>query len=258
MKRLLLLALPLLLAARPVSGAQAPSPTAITVRPETSAANATKVELVRYHWRLQDATNRKGRRIKALFVRPDKPLQLDFDDDWYAVDNSCNYISGHYVLNGQFMIALDGMQTLMECMEPGMAKLDGAIGTRFAARMRFTLVSGAEPTLTINNAAGDKLSFVGKRVFMEVAAHAKPCSSPSPPDKRCLQIREVEYDDKGTRAGTPAAYRDFHGSIDGYTHEDGVRSVLRVERFAIENPPVNSSVYGYVLDKVVESDPAGE
>jgi hypothetical protein len=252
MKRLLLLAFPLLLAARPGSGAQAPSPTTTTARAETSVTNDKKVELVRYHWQLQDATNRKGRRIDALFVRPDKPLQLDFSGDWYSMDNSCNSISGRYVLSGEFMTVFDGVQTLVGCMN------SDEIGKRFAGTMRFALMPADAPTLTITNTVGDELFFVGKRLFMEVAAHAKLCSRPPMPGKQCLQVREVEYDHKGARVGTPAGFKDFYGSIDGYTHEDGVRSVLRVERFAIKNPPLDSSVYGYMLDKVVELDATGK
>jgi len=39
----------------------------------------------------------------------------------------------------------------------------------------------------------------------------------------------------------------------GYTHEDGVRNVVRVKRYTIANPPADASSNAYVLDMVVES-----
>ena len=42
--------------------------------------------------------------------------------------------------------------------------------------------------------------------------------------------------------------------IEGYTHEDGVRNVLRLKRYTVKNPPADGSSIGYVLDMVVESE----
>lgn len=64
----------------------------------------------------------------------------------------------------------------------------------------------------------------------------------------------MKYDDQGQKIGTPEAFENFHDAIEGYEHEDGVRNVLRVDRYTIENPPADGSRYAYVLDMVVESD----
>jgi hypothetical protein len=177
----------------PASGSDPAVAPASTV---SSSTNDVKSQLVRYHWQLEDATDKNGRRIKTLFVRP----------------------------------------------------------------------ANDTPTLTLANATGDKLVFAGEptaetryggpgeRMFLEVAAHAKPCSHPLIPGMQCLQVRELKYDDKGLKVGTPGEFGNFYDSIDGYTHEDGVRNVLRVERYTIENPPADGSRYAYVLDMVVESE----
>jgi len=93
----------------------------------------------------------------------------------------------------------------------------------------------------------------GETVFLEVAAQTKPCSHPLIPNMQCLQTREVAFDDKGLKQGTPGEFENFYGTIEGYTHEDGVRNVVRVKRYKIANPPADGSSVAYVLDMVVES-----
>ena len=150
--------------------------------------------------------------------------------------------------------------TMMACSDPGLMALDGEIGKRIEGASKLGLLAGDTPTLTLTTAAGDKLVFAGEptadtryggpgeRVFLEVAAHAKPCSHPLVPDMQCLQVREVKYDDNGLKVGAPGAFENFYDKIEGYTHEDGVRNVLRVDRYAIKEPPADGSRYAYLLD----------
>ena len=55
------------------------------------------------------------------------------------------------------------------------------------------------------------------------------------------------------QGGTPGAFGNFYDRIEGYSHEPGIRNVLRVDRYTIKNPPADASKYAYVLDLVVES-----
>ena len=66
-------------------------------------------------------------------------------------------------------------------------------------------------------------------------------------------MRELKYDDKGLKVGTPGPFGHFYNTIEGYTHEAGVRNVLRVNRYPIKNPPADAPSQAYVLDMVVES-----
>ena len=66
-------------------------------------------------------------------------------------------------------------------------------------------------------------------------------------------MREVHYDDKGLEQGQRGAFENFYDGIEGYTHEAGVRNVLRVKRYAVKNPPADASSQAYVLDMVVGS-----
>jgi heat shock protein HslJ len=271
MKRLLpAFALLSLLSGCPQKGSDAPAASATTAATPASAAapaaSDANAQLGRYHWRLQDATDASGKRIDALFVQADKPLQLDFADGRIAVANACNRMGGDYSLEGESLTIARMASTMMACADPKLMALDGEIGKRLEGASKLTLLTGDTPTLTLANGAGDTLVFAGEptaetryggpgeRMFLEVAAHAKPCSHPLIPGMQCLQVRELKYDDHGLKVGTPGEFGNFYDSIDGYTHEDGVRNVLRVERYTIENPPADGSRYAYVLDMVVESE----
>lgn len=275
MKRLLpALALLPLLAGCPEKGSDTPAPAApTTTTPASTAAPAASdanAELGRYHWRLQDATDASGKRIDALFVRADKPLQLDFADDRIGIANACNRMGGGYSLEGESLTVARMVSTMMACSDPKLMALDSEIGKRLEGASKLMLLAGDTPTLALATAAGDKLVFAGEptaatryggpgeRVFLEVAAQTKPCSHPLIPNKQCLQVREVRYDEQGLKVGTPGSFENFYDDIEGYTHEDGVRNVLRVDRYAIKNPPADGSSYAYVLDMVVESDASGK
>jgi pyruvate/2-oxoglutarate/acetoin dehydrogenase E1 component len=49
------------------------------------------------------------------------------------------------------------------------------------------------------------------------------------------------------------AFEHFYAAIEGYTHQPGVRNVLRVNRYSVTTPPADTPSKAYVLDMVVES-----
>lgn len=262
MKRLTLLVLPLLLAACPKE-AQPPA----TPAPATTAAPAAAIDeqaLAGYHWRLTDAADAQGQRITALFARADKPLALDFRDGHVGIGNGCNRIGGRYRVTGDTLTVDDLISTEMAC-EPALMALDAAISERLRGRLQARLQRDPEK-LILTTSAGDVLAFdgeptaetryggPGEKAFLEVAAQTKPCSHPLIPNKQCLQVREVFYDDNGLKTGTPGEFGNFYDGIEGYTHEPGVRNVLRVKRFKRDPAPADASDTVYVLDMVVESE----
>lgn len=231
-----------------------------------AAADATTV-LGQYHWRLADAANAQGERIDALFVRQDQPVQLDFADGRILVSNTCNHMSGNYrIVDGQLQV--DPMaQTMMACVDPSLAALDAAVGERLQGNAKLDVSStDSTPRLALVTAAGDTLAFTGqptaemrygsegKQVFMEVAAQTAPCQHPLIPDKSCLQVRERTYGDNGLVTGTPGEWKPLYQDIEGYTHQPGVRNVLRLKQYTVANPPADGSSIAYVLDMVVESE----
>ena len=265
MKRHLILALPLALAAcaKPPQGESATTPVAETPAATAPAAPAAAPALSANHWRLTDAKNAQGQRIDALFANADKPVQLDFIDGRAAVGNTCNRMGGSYSVAGDELKFERMASTMMACADPGLMALDQEVGNRLEGGLKF---AQSADTLTLTTAAGDVLTFTGQptaetryggpgeTVFLEVAAQTRACSHPLIPDKQCLQVRELKYDDKGIKTGTDGAFENFYGDIEGYTHEAGTRNVLRVKRYTVKNPPADGSSLAYQLDMVVESE----
>lgn len=232
-------------------------------------AHAMNTTLGGYHWRLQAATDARGQRIAALLARPELPLQFDFVDGRIRVVNACNSIGGEVSIDGDTVRVGALRATKMACMDAAVMALDDEIGKRLQGDARIRLLESDPPQLVWTAANGDVLRFVGvatpetrygnpgTTVFMEVAPRTKPCRHPlMPAPQACLEVREVQFAE-GLRVGEPGAWQVFHGGIDGYTHEDGIRTVLRVKRFPIANPPMDAPAVGYVLDMVIESEMVG-
>lgn len=272
-QRLLLTLLPLALAACSPTPPSNPADTAAPSTTATTAAVATTPEaamdtsaLGQYHWRLSEATDKDGKRIDALFAQADKPLQLDFAEGRLSVSNACNRIGGSYQVEAGKLQVGQMMHTMMACPDPAVMALDDAIDQRLRDHPALTVqTSGGTPQLRLLTAGGDQLLFdgqptaetryggTGETVFMEVAAQTKPCSHPLIADHQCLQVRERHYDANGLRSGTPGDWQPLYQDIEGYTHEPGIRNVLRLKRYTIKNPPADGSSVAYVLDMVVES-----
>lgn len=264
----LALLVPLALAAcnKPAEPAAADPAATVAVDPAAAPAAADAALLPAYHWRLAEATDAQGQKIAALFVNADKPVQLDFADGRVSVSNTCNRMTGGFILDGDKATVSPMASTMMACPDPALAALDAEVGNRLAGELTLATSAGDAPQLVLTNAAGDRLVFQGtptpdtrfggpgERVFLEVGAETKPCSHPLIPDKQCLQVREIAFDENGLRSGEPGQWQNFYQEIEGFTHQPGTRNVLRVNRYTVANPPADGSANAYVLDMVVESE----
>lgn len=269
MKHMLLLSLPLALLAG-CSQNPAPAGNADDLAPAPTAAAALKTQahlqaqrLQGQHWRLREATAADGTRLQALFARADAPLTLDFSDGRLSVSNACNRMSGPYTLDAGTLVLPAMASTEMACADPAIAALDTAVGSRLQGRLDAAVADNGE--LTLRTTQGDVLVFTpqataetryggpGQVLFLEVAAHTRPCPHPVIKDMQCLQVREVRMDDNGIRQQEAGVFANFYDPIEGYRHEDGVRNVLRVKRFKVTRAPADASALAYVLDSVVES-----
>lgn len=236
---------------------------------QQSAAAAAAFDATRlpaFHWKLIEASAPDGSRIEALFPRADKPLQLDFADGRVSVSNACNRIGGGYALNGDTLSVGSLVMTRMACADSALMQSDAQIAQRLEAGGTLRFDGG--DALVYTTAAGDTLRFAGEptpdtrhggpgeRVFLEVAPQRVPCPHAMIPDYQCLHVREIIYDDDGLKQGQ-GQWRFLYQDIEGYTHEPGVRNVLRLKRYDIANPPADASSVAYVLDVVVESETIG-
>lgn len=269
MKPLLVLALPLALAActRAPADAPAPPPATAPVAAPATAATATggMTALAAHHWHLDAATGADGLRIQSLFANPDKPLQLDFVDGRVAVGNTCNRMGADVTLEGSRLAVGALVSTQMACADAALMAMEREAGTRLAGVHAVTLAAGDPPRLELVNAAGDTLAFIGtatartrfgvaqERVFLEVAAERVDCHHPLVPEARCLQVRELQYDAAGLRKQA-GDWGPLYQEIEGYGHQPGIRNVLRLDRYRRTDVPADASAVAYVLDMVVESE----
>ncbi|MCD9004823.1 META and DUF4377 domain-containing protein [Luteimonas sp. XNQY3] len=273
MRRPLMLLLPLALAAcggstPPEGAATAPTQAAADAIPDAAPADHSTT-LEAYHWRLVDATGSGGTRIDALLDGGGEALQLDFADSGLSVSNACNRMGANVALDDDRLTVDQVISTMMACADAQLTAREREIGQRLPGTHRIALTGGEPPRLTMHLDDGDVLVFEGvptpatryggegETVFLEIAPERVACSHPLIPEQRCLQTREVQYDDEGVRSPGDAEWTPLYQDIEGFTHEDGVRNVVRVQRFDVTDPPADAPSQAYVLDMVVESENVG-
>lgn len=272
MRRLALIAaLPLALAAcQAESPADPPAdaPSTETATPGPRTAGRATPELSAYHWRLTEAHDAHGRRLDALFVDGAEPLTIDFANGHLGLSGGCNRGSAAYAVEGDTLRVQQFVSTQMACADTRLMALDTAAADALqgSAEIRREPAAGDRPPqLTLAGTQGT-LVFIGEPtaetryggpgeiVFLEIAPERVACQHPLIPDHRCLQVRDVRYDGQGLRVGEPGEWRPLYEEIEGYTHEPGVRNVLRLKRFEHPDAPADASSSAYVLDMTVETE----
>jgi heat shock protein HslJ len=221
--------------------------------------------LVDHRWMLVDATDAADQRIDALFPDADRSFVFHFADLRLHVQGGCNGLRGGYGFDADGMLEVTGrMSTMMACEAPLM-EADAAISALLAEPLETVLIRGLEPRLVLLTTAGDALVLTGEltpdarfgaptTVFLEVAAQTVECEAAVLEDGRCLQVREISFDEQGLRVGAPSEWQAFTATIEGYQHQFGIRNVVRVKRY---DPPADPDMPQgpiFVLDMVVQSE----
>jgi len=231
-----------------------------------AAAPAAGVQrtLESHRWTLTSATGSQGQRIEDLPAGAGRPVVFSFAEGRLNMEGGCNRIFGGYRVDGESRLVLGRMATTMMACEAAAMKVDATLSELLAEPAKIELVPGAEPVLRLVTATHATLSFLGQmtpearygqptRIFLEVAAQTVACSHPTSGASKCLQVRERHFDAHGLVVGTPGAWQPFLDPIEGYTHQPGVRNVLRLKRFE-RGASAGGSPFVYVLDLVVESE----
>lgn len=224
------------------------------------AASAAPGTLAAYHWQLDQTP-----------VATAKPVQLTFADQRVSVTGLCNNLMAGYNVNGAAMKIQQVAGTMRMCNDPALMKYEQEVGAHlekvksWAIAGAGTNAAQATPILTLKFNDGSQWTLNGKptnetkygsagvTMFLEVQPQLVACSHPLIPNKQCMQVRTVDYDSSGIKRKL-GEWQAFYGNIEGYTHQAGVRNILRVKRYAIANPPADASRYAYVLDMTVESE----
>lgn len=277
--RLLLLLLPLALAActskdkpSPAAETAAPAPAATTEPADAKSPAADSPMLAGYRWKLESATDARGKRIDALFPGGDRALTLKFESGNVGVTGGCNQLGGKYEVDAQGQLkTADLASTLMACDEPLM-KADKAISDLLSKPQQARVEESAPPRLRLVSASGENSSWIGEAtaetryggpgetVFLEVAPQRIACNHPLIPNHQCLQVREIRYAENGVKQSPPGEWQPLYEGIDGFEFREGERRVLRLKKFERDPVPADASSIAYVLDMVVESEivPAGK
>jgi len=249
-------------------GGAAPSPAANLVLTRVLPAPDSgdlEQQLGRYRWTLVFATDANHRRIAGLPPGRDRPVVLGFAGTRLSVQGPCNRFVGAYqVTRSNRLIVNVGASTMMAC-DPALMQADSALSNLLAKPLKVQMRGRPSAQLQLVSPGNGTLNFAGEptpeslygtgtTVFVEIAAHSVACPNPPSPNTRCLQYRERHYDEKGLMVGTPGEWKPLTVNIEGFTHREGVRNVLRVKQF--QRPASDGAAPSqlYVLDLVVESE----
>ncbi|WP_295554590.1 META domain-containing protein [uncultured Stenotrophomonas sp.] len=126
----------------------------------SAASTPTTAQLEAHTWQLTRATDAKGRRISALFVRGREPYTLRFGHGYMSELNLCNNVSSQYRLLGNQLILENGIQTVAGCMRGDMVMQQERAGKLMSSRSPApTLELDDRRTLVLRNAQGDTAVF---------------------------------------------------------------------------------------------------
>ena len=229
------------------------------------AADPALVRTLQDHvWTLQSAIRADGQPIEGLIV-PGHSFVLRFDGARLNVQGGCNSMIGSWRLNPQGQLMAGRLAGTMKACEPALMNADAALSAVLAQHLDVQIEAGTAPLLRLQSPTQQTLVLRGEatlqsrygkptRIFLEVAPQTVSCQPGAGGPTQCLQVREIRFDEKGLRTGTPGPFGAFYSGIDGFTHQAGVRNVLRVDRYKRDRVPADASAYIYVLDLVVESE----
>lgn len=119
------------------------------------------IPLDAFHWQLTDATNHRGQRLDYLFVQPSKPVQVDFKVNRFTISNTCNVMSGNYLLNENMVTFSDMVSTRMLCA-PQLNTLEQQVAAQFQKKANIDIYLSAAPVMKLRFTDGNTLTFTGR------------------------------------------------------------------------------------------------
>ncbi|WP_184409298.1 META domain-containing protein [Xanthomonas sp. 3075] len=245
------------------AGSAAPDTTAASTAAAAPVSDNAplRAALQAQHWQLQQASDAHGTALRSLFVAGSAPLQLDFAEQRIQVSQTCNALGANYSVTQTQLQIGRVVSSKRLCAQSRRMAQERAASDLLSGRFTVALdTAPAAPRLTLTRSDGTRLVFggvamantryggTGQTLVVEVAAATVAC--PSAPSRQCLQLREHDPGAPATaQAATP--WHPFDGTIEGYDHEAGIRTLLRVTRYPAGAGPDAGPVY--VLDQMIEA-----
>lgn len=223
-----------------------------------------------HEWVLQKALTPQGSvdaqwQVALNDQQPARHVELHFSKDQRVnVSRLCNSMNGGYSIQGDKIHIAQVVSTMMACSDNALMQLERSVAQQLPKATTWAISDSPQPVLELKFENGatwvlqgtptyETLYGPGERVFLEVASKKVACNQPLVPNGQCLKVREVSYNDQGIKQ-SHRPWSNYYGTIDGYVHQDGVRNILRINRFKNSQAPADSSKYVDVLDLVVESE----
>jgi len=228
------------------------------------AATEIPRTLDNHRWTLVWAVDAQGQPVAGLPAATEREIHFSFGAGRFNIEGGCNRMTSGYQIDTEGTLSLGRMASTMIACEPAAMKVDAALADLLAQPLKSEILTGAATTLRLTSPANATLFFTGQmtpearygqptRVFLEVGATTVVCKNSLGASAECLQVRERRFDEQGLAVGVPGAWLPFAETIEGYTHEPGVRNVLRLKRFD-RAPAGGGASFLYVLDLVVQSE----
>lgn len=86
-------------------------------------------------------------------------------------------------------------------------------------------------------------------MWLEVAGDTAPCTTE--PARQCLQVREHLQATQAVLQDSADGWQPLDRPIEGFTHEPGIRTLLRVTRYPASGDEREAPVY--VLEQLLEA-----
>lgn len=90
--------------------------------------------------------------------------------------------------------------------------------------------------------------------YLEISAKTEKCDA-GVAVLDCLQVKHVDYKD-GQKTYKNNEWENFYDGIEGFNHDATKQVLIKVKEYDIANPPADGSSIRYVLDEVIETQPA--
>jgi heat shock protein HslJ len=252
---------------RPGGGAsQSPATNVVlTLTAPAPHSEGLEQQLERYRWTLVSALDANNRRIAGLPPGQDRPVVLSFAGSRLSIQGPCNRLVGGYRVTAANQLTVNVAASTMMACDQVLMHADSALSNLLAKPVQVHMTGRPSAQLQLMSPGNGTLNFTGKptpeslygagtTVFFEIAPRSVACPNPPSPNTRCLQYRERHFDDKGLAVGTPGEWKPLTFNIEGFTHREGVRNVLRVKQFQRPASTGAAPSQVYVLDMVVETE----
>jgi hypothetical protein len=190
---------------------------------------------------------------------------LSFAGSRLSVQGPCNRFVGGYQVTAANQLSVNVAASTMMACAPALMQADSALSNLLAKPLQVEMSGPPSAKLKLVSPGNSTLNFTGEptpesrygagtTVFLEIAPQSVSCPNPPSPNTRCLLYRERHYDDKGLMVETRGEWKPLTVNIEGFTHREGERSVLRVKQFQRPASAGDAPSTIYVLGLVVESE----